>query len=258
MIISHRHRFIFLHCRKTAGSSIAELLSRHLGPNDLHLGTWPEAFNQGIEPNRRARQDLRHPIVVASYLTRLARNPTDIFNQAKRIAAFNGAQRLKYRSVLGPSPEHAKAVDLRSFTPEAWSQYFKFCFVRNPFERAVSDYIWRTRKRGRSDLSFVEFLQRIQQRDFSHPVIPHQFDNWPVYTINDRIAVDFVGRFENLEQDVQTALEKIGLPIVQLPQEKKMRSKHDLGQWYGHKERLLVEQLFANELNHFNYQLESG
>ncbi len=50
MIISHRHRFIFLHCRKAAGSSIAQALAPYLGEDDLHLGTWPEALEAGVVP----------------------------------------------------------------------------------------------------------------------------------------------------------------------------------------------------------------
>ena len=38
MIISYRHKFIFMHSRKTAGSSVTALLSHHLGPQDIQLG----------------------------------------------------------------------------------------------------------------------------------------------------------------------------------------------------------------------------
>lgn len=35
MIISHKHKFIFVKTRKTAGTSVEIALSRHLGPDDI-------------------------------------------------------------------------------------------------------------------------------------------------------------------------------------------------------------------------------
>lgn len=48
MILSHAHRFIFLHNRKTAGSSISVALARYLGPEDLQLSAIVETLREGI------------------------------------------------------------------------------------------------------------------------------------------------------------------------------------------------------------------
>ncbi len=64
-----------MHCRKAAGSSIAACLAPFLGPEDLHLGTWPEAFEQGFAPNRKARRDLLHPTHASGALV-LSDSPT--------------------------------------------------------------------------------------------------------------------------------------------------------------------------------------
>lgn len=256
MIISHQHRFIFIHCRKTAGSSIAGLLSKYLGPNDLHLGTWPEAYAQGIAPNRRAKLDLLHPMAAGSYLFRLARAPGLLLDSRHHVAALNGAQRLKYRKSLGRSPEHTTAARIRAFMPEAWKDYFKFCFVRNPYHRAVSDYRWRTSKKDRADMSFLDFLKGMKTRNPNDPVIPYRYDNWPMYTINNEVAVDYVGRFERLQTDLDSILKRIGLPSSALPHEKKVNHRNDFDRWYGPAERNLVEHLFAAELKQFGYVFE--
>jgi hypothetical protein len=254
MIISHRHRFIFLHCRKAAGSSIAAALAPHLGPDDLHLGTWPEAWSAGVAPNRRAWRDLRHPVAGFSYVWRLMRAPGRLGDPAHRVAALNGAQRLAYRKSLGHSPEHAYAARVRDFDPAAWRDYFKFAFVRNPFDRAVSDYCWRTRKTGRHDLAFGEFLDRMARADFSGRVVPRHFDNWPIYTIDDRIAVDFVGRFERLDDDLARVFERIGLPSSALPHEKASADRPPAADWYGPGERNRIERMFGRELATFGYR----
>lgn len=242
-----------MHCRKAAGSSIAASLAPHLGPDDLHLGTWPEAFEQGVAPNRRARKDLLHPAAGASFIGRLLRHPSSLPDRAHRISALNGAQRIKYRAGLGHSPEHAHAERVRAMYPQAWCEYFRFCFVRNPFGRAVSDYLWRTRKTGNTSLSFCAFLERLDRHDFSHRTIPRHFDNWPIYTIDDRIAVDFVGRFEHLEHDLDGVFARLGLARPPLPRAKAMQRERDYRAWYGDAERALVERLFANEIRQFGY-----
>ena len=242
-----------MHCRKAAGSSIAASLASFIGPDDLHLGTWPEAFEQGVAPNRRARRDLLHPIAAASFTGRLMRRPTRVLDRKTRIAALNGAQRLKYRAALGHSPEHAHASDVRNRFPEAWRDYFKFCFVRNPFDRAVSDYLWRTRKTGNTKMAFREFLRRLEQRDFSDATIPRHFDNWPIYTIDNRIAVDFVGRFEQLEEDLDEIFARMGLQYPPLTHAKRMQRAGSYHDWYRGGEQDLVERLFANEIRQFGY-----
>ena len=39
MIISHKKKFVFLHCRKTAGTFISYLLYEFLENNDLIIGS---------------------------------------------------------------------------------------------------------------------------------------------------------------------------------------------------------------------------
>ena len=53
MIISHKHKFIFMHSRKCAGSSMEVMLNKHLGPNDIQIGSWPETILAGGSMNNR-------------------------------------------------------------------------------------------------------------------------------------------------------------------------------------------------------------
>ena len=81
-----------------------------------------------------------------------------------------------------------------------WDQFFKFCFERNPWDKVISAYFWETRQ------------------DETRP----PFDEWVVqpgnvksdrrlYTIDGKLAVDFVGRYEDLERDLRAALERAGV-----------------------------------------------
>ena len=88
-----------------------------------------------------------------------------------------------------------------SIKRDIWDSYFKFCFERNPFDKAISRYYWSTDKMAeRPDIA--DYLESAQQGLLS---------NWAIYSDNDNVAVDFVGKYENIERDLATIREKIGL-----------------------------------------------
>ncbi len=60
---------------------------------------------------------------------------------------------------------HATALDLRSMLGrDKWKAFFKFGFVRNPYERAISIWSYITQAKPNSnEPKFLEFIQNIQQ-----------------------------------------------------------------------------------------------
>jgi hypothetical protein len=76
--------------------------------------------------------------------------------------------------------------------------YFKFAFVRNPWDRVVSMYSYRLRNREiPEDLSFAEFV--LKRHDY--PFGMHREQVKMIEDLHGKIAMDFIGRFENLEND---------------------------------------------------------
>jgi hypothetical protein len=259
MIISHKYRYIFLHCRKVAGSSITVYLNRSLGFRDIQLGSWRDTVALGGRFNARLFYDvLRHntrahlPLVLRD-MGRLYRavDKADVGHSIGRM------QKINYREWLHEAAEHTGAKFIRDHFPDAWKNYYKFCFVRNPWDRAVSDYKWRTRKKKRSQISFVEFLERINDplRPDPEEVVPLPATNWSLYTIEDRMAVDYVGRFENLYADMQHVCEQIGLAFDPscFPHAKKLRDNTDYREWYNEYTKHLVAEANRHEIATFGY-----
>ncbi|SMX50022.1 sulfotransferase family 2 domain-containing protein [Maliponia aquimaris] len=211
MILSHQHRFIFLHCRKTAGSSISVALARSLGPDDLQLSGLKETFEAGIPYTRRVYAEAAR-LPGRTALTRIE----DRLHFAGALGPWRRAERARkriharYRPILGDFPYHARAAAIAAAFPREWAGYAKFCVVRNPWDRMVSDYFWRTRD-VQAPPSFETFIKAIRDGDTLGGIVPGEPDNWPLYAIDDKVAVDHVIRFENLTAGLAEVLPQVGL-----------------------------------------------
>lgn len=106
-------------------------------------------------------------------------------------------------------------VQYKYVAPEMFEEYFKFAFVRNPWSRMVSIYKFL---RFNQSLEFNEFLATT----FRERVVKNQ--PWFVRPQADFILtsqgdaiVDFIGRFENLQDGFNHACKQIGIPETRLP-----------------------------------------
>ncbi|WP_353474957.1 sulfotransferase family 2 domain-containing protein [Salipiger sp. H15] len=259
MILSHKHRFIFLHCRKTAGSSICVSLARVLGPDDLQLSGLQESFEAGIATPARVLREAKDELKSGggSLKDRLALE--GLLGGARQNKAMIRLIKAHYEPRLGARPQHAHASELRACFPEEWERYAKFCVVRNPWDKTVSDYFWRTK--GRSDPpSFERFVHALRDGDeLGGMVLPEYHDNWPLYTIDDRIVADRVVRFETLAEDLKDTCAALDIPFDGwLPRAKgsyrpKSGKTGDTRSLYTPELQRIVGTLYEKEIEAFGY-----
>ena len=227
MIICHRHRFIFLKTRKTAGTSIEIALSQFCGPDDVitPISDEDEALRRAL--GYRGPQNVELPAEARNAADRLRtwwwRKPYQFFN-------------------------HAPASFVRRYVdPAIWDGYFKFSFERNPYDKAISRYFWSTREAA-APQPIARFLRHAKRR---------QISNWEIYAQRGEIAVDLVGRFENLAGDLATALARVGLSLeLPLPRAK-TRFRRDARHYsdvLDASARARIERVCAHELAAFGYR----
>jgi hypothetical protein len=123
------------------------------------------------------------------------------------------------RPDLGPPRlAHLKAdeyVKYHYVSPEMFDDYFKFCIVRNPWDRMVSIYKYLSFSRRQPFKAFLTgtFSKSLWRKKHWFVAPQSEF----VFDENNLLKVDFVGRFENLQADFDHICQNIGLATSEIP-----------------------------------------
>ena len=226
MIVSHTYKFIFFKTRKTAGTSIEIALSRFCGEQDTITPITPEDEELRQELGIRGPQNCDIPF--GKYTLR---NWGRYVMRQKRARFYNHMPARRARSLVGSG---------------IWDTYYKFCFERNAWDKAISLYYWRTRdKKPRPSL--LEFLHSTDSKPLS---------NFAIYTINGKLAADYVGAYENLDAELNKIRRVLSLPDkIQLPQAKSSfrDDRRDYTAIMGEEEESIVAKACEREIALFGY-----
>jgi hypothetical protein len=229
MIVSHTHRFVFLKSRKTAGTSVEAALSSLCSGDDVVSRVGDISWNRTHEGER--------------------------IHQAMNHKGFR---------------QHEPALSVREkFPGKVWEEYFKFSITRNPWDRVVSLFFWRTKKPKKYPKIYLpprkpwHFLvpkgireKRIRE-GFSQFVEDIDETNDEFYFIGNRLCVDHVIRFENLQGDFDEVCRKLGLPRRELPRLKTgFNTKSHYSRLYSDRTREIVGRRHRNDIEQFGYRFE--
>ncbi len=225
MVVSHKHGFIFLKTRKTAGTSIEVALSKIA--DDDAIVTPAHPAEPGLEP-----RNYEAP-AGSGGLSR--RDLVQLFQKAKDNHEY--CQYLPYFDHTPAWLARAKLGD------DVWNSYFKFCFERNPWQKLVSLFCWRYRD-CEDPPPFNEWL-------FADRRIA---SDWPIYSIDGKCAVDMIGRYERLAEDLDEAIRRIGRDVggLDLPRAKSGIRREGIR--YSPQAVALVRRVFQREIELFDYE----
>jgi len=134
-----------------------------------------------------------------------------------------------------------------------WQTYYKFGFVRNPFDRFVSICAFLNRENPNfndNSLAWMKMATRrpaFRQRILVRP----QFEQ--LTNENNEIAMNFLGRYECLQSSLDTILDKLKLEPIQL--KVRNQSEHAAYQsYYDDELRDWVSEFYKEDLERFGYE----
>jgi hypothetical protein len=175
-------------------------------------------------------------------------------------------------SIPGTQKKNNSHSFLKELDQNLFSEYFKFCFVRNPWDRLASWYNMMVQKRVHNDFSkyllensntFSEFLDLTDTIMENNMEEINQYSPYPKsisfnqldYISNDRgeILVDFIGRFEKIEEDYKKACKIIGVDL-DLPHENKFDHRPYRDYYKNEKDIEKVRLMYKRDIEFFNYE----
>ncbi|MFC2164529.1 sulfotransferase family 2 domain-containing protein [Acidobacteriota bacterium] len=181
---------------------------------------------------------------------------------------------------------HSTAQEIISkFSYEEFMKIYSFGFARNPWDRAVSCFFMlkqRHRVKEFKSLRFDEWL-RITYKNCQYLAANNLYPEGPrpdesfqspghadfswygpwtkscydYFIYDSKIVVDFIGKFENLQEDFNTICRKIGIQDPpKLKRYQKTRHKHYTKYYPTQELKDMVEFIYKNDVEHFGYKFE--
>ena len=135
-----------------------------------------------------------------------------------------------------------------------WRDYFKFAFVRNPYDRFVSACAMLNRRNpdyvGRETAFMKRAIQvrRFQQRALVRPQRDMLVDG------AGELGMDFIGRYESLQESFGEACQRIGIPEQRLAQSNATEHR-DYRTYFDDELLRLVNDFYRRDFDSLGYEV---
>lgn len=154
---------------------------------------------------------------------------------------------------------HAKARDAQQELPAAiFDRYYKFAFVRNPWDWQVSMYHFILNEPThikhslvKSFGSFERYLDWVVETPNPYAKGATKFQKDVITDGKGRLLVDFIGHYETLTQDFAQVCRRLNI-TVQLPHINRTNHR-DYRTYYTERTRQLVADHFVADIALFGY-----
>lgn len=156
------------------------------------------------------------------------------------------------------------------FSPSEFAEYFKFTFVRNPWDRLVSaffflknggltanDKSWSARNLSPYP-DFETFVRKgIRKKNILS--FPHFRPQWSFICLQkERPAMDFIGYFENLEADFAFVRDKLKINSTLQERNRNSDRLREFGDYYTAETRQVVAEVYAADVRVLGYTFDNS
>lgn len=151
--------------------------------------------------------------------------------------------------LLNCATSHGSIHEFRGLlSKKTFKEAFKFAFVRNPWDRYVSAFRAGRAGIGTNDLPFEVRDYAVEPQSAIHFEPQYKF----ICDDDGRVLVDFVGRYEQLEEDWAKVCEIGGCPCSLSHERNTERRPYQ--EYYSAEQREELRKLYAKDIELFGYE----
>lgn len=144
------------------------------------------------------------------------------------------------------------------YPPQEYNDYFKFAFVRNPWDRFVSGWLNKVVKLNALNFD-LKTLAEMQQFDrfveyysgLDLDTCDHHFRRQ--CRLIDLNEVDYIGRLEHFDEDLKEVFRILALPEVTIPHKNRSQKQVNYHSYYTDDTRRMIEKMYQKDIRIFGY-----
>ena len=166
---------------------------------------------------------------------------------------------IKQRFSVSGQQKHKRAKEYfpADITHQMWNDYYKFTFVRNPWDRAVSEFHWRhNQPNNKPSKDFKKFLSHCEERItgkkkgiyWTHAQTQKSY----ITDAEGNIILNDVFKFEDMTNSIKIISDKLNIPI-ELKQHNTSNHKY-YKEYYNNETEAIVRRLYKDDIELFDYE----
>lgn len=194
MIVNHKYKFIFLKVSKAAGSSTEAFLRKFCQEGDV------------VTPlTKQEEYEIQSLGLCPPMGFKKIRGQASIIDRVN--IALGDKKTIKKCCIYA----HSSASDVKEYVgDDIWNSYYKFCILRDPVDRVLSQYFWTAANKSWGD-SVSDFNLRFEKFLESRYFEVLKYKSQDIVAINGKSAVDYIIDYRQLEKSLAEIINHLGI-----------------------------------------------
>jgi hypothetical protein len=149
---------------------------------------------------------------------------------------------------------HMSVKEIRPYiSDEIWNTYYKFCFVRNPWDRFVSAVFFKNKEIQENEKYAAALMKYTIEEASTTKGMFYRPQTGYLTNDEEQLAMDFIGKTETIQADYNKICKYLGIPSQQLEQVNTSKHK-DYSRYYDTELKEKVANFYQQDIENFNYQ----